>query len=189
MREAFCFVVILTGVVVMQTAAVPAYLPPVLRPDVGILAAIAVLAFGRREAALVFVFCAGFQADLFGSSRFGLLTLCYLFSSGIILLTAWRELTRGDVTAAWAGGLAGTVLAHTLYVVIGRMCGLSISSGHAAVHVASLVLAACLWGLPCAWLCGKWMRQMNVLSLQVRYKWIAAERLSAARRAKVMRAS
>jgi hypothetical protein len=75
MRNAICLTGILAAVVIAQMAIVPVILPPVLRPDLGIIVAVAVLAMGRRELGLTAFFVLGVQADLFGSARFGLLTV------------------------------------------------------------------------------------------------------------------
>jgi hypothetical protein len=187
MRTIFSLTFLLCCAVLLQVAILPAFLPPVLRPDVGILVAIAVLAFAEREAGLLAVFVLGVQADLFGSARFGLLTLCYMLAAGIILWIAWRELTRGDVLAAWIGGIAGTLLAHTLYVPLGRLCGHEIPWAQATSTWFALLISSCLWGLPVAWACGNLLYQTNMLSGPVRERWAAEARLMAARRGKIMR--
>jgi hypothetical protein len=188
MRTAFCLTFLLCCAVLLQVAVLPAFLPPVLRPDLGILISIAVLAFAEREAGLLAVFALGVQADLFGSAKFGLLTLCYMLAAGIILWIAWRELTRGDILAAWVGGIAGTILAHGLYVPLGRLCGHEIPWAQATGTWVALLISACVWGLPVAWACGNLMYQMNMQSDPVRERWAAEARLMAARRNKIMRA-
>src|SRR5438552_3278128 len=142
MRYAFCLLSLLSAAVFLGTAVFPAFVPAILRPDIGLLIGMCALAFGVREFGLIALFMLGLQADLFGSARFGLLTLCYLLAAGIILWAAWRELTRGDLLAAWIGGIAGTLLAHTFYVVMGRALGLEFHTGQAAAAVLSLLLAA-----------------------------------------------
>src|SRR5438067_4126448 len=132
----------LFAVIVAQLAVAPALLPPVLQPDIGMLAAMTMLAMGPREFGLVAVFAFGVQADLFGSARFGLLTFCYLLAAGVILLAAWRELTRGDLLSAWIGGVAGTLLAHLFYVLIGRLFGLHFAWGQVSASLTSLLVAA-----------------------------------------------
>ena len=185
MRSSACLIALIIAAVLFQTAIIPAVLPPVLRPDIGILIGVAILAFGERDFALISIFCLGLQADIFGSARFGLLTLCYLLAAGLILLVAWRELTRGDLVAAWFGGIAGTFVAHFLYVFIGRFCGLDLSWGQAFTTLRSLTISASIWGLPCAFVCGRFMARMNMLSSPVREKWAAASRHRQARRGKV----
>jgi hypothetical protein len=188
MRYAFCFATLMAAAIVLQTAVIPAWLPPVMRPDVTLLIGIAALAFTPREFALVLIFGLGVEADLFGSGRFGLLTLCYLLSTGVLLWVAWRELTRGDMLAPWIGGIMATALAHTLYIVIGRFCGLELSFAAGFATLTSLVLAALVLGLPIAWLTGQWLYLWGVLSPPVREKWIADARTAAARRGKALRA-
>jgi hypothetical protein len=114
--------------------------------------------------------------------------LCYLLSTGVILWAAWRELTRGDVLAGWIGGLAATLLAHVLYVVIARRAGFDLPWSQGLVTITGLLVGALVWGLPIAWICGKMMYRMGIASPQVREKWAAAARLSAARRGKSSRA-
>ena len=58
----------------------------VLRADLALLVGMTVLALSTREFGLTTLFVMGVQADLFGSARFGLLTLCYLLAAGVILL-------------------------------------------------------------------------------------------------------
>ena len=188
MRFAFFLVFLCISATVSQLAAFPAFVPRVLQPDVGMLMAMTVLAFARREEGLITVFAMGAQADLFGSARFGLLTVCYLIAAGLVLWAAWRELTRGDLLAPWIGGIAATALAHTLYVVLGMLCGLKVSWGPAMAAVVSLTLAACVWGLPISWFYGKLMYHFGLLSPGVRERWSVDARLAAARRGKVMRA-
>jgi hypothetical protein len=186
-RQAICVSMLLITAVLLQLAVIPSIVPPVLRPDVGMLIGMAVLAYSTREFALITLFLLGVQADLFGSARFGLLTLCYLLSAGLILWIAWRELTRGDLLAAWVGGVAGTFFAHLLYVGIGRICGLDIAWGQATATLFVLLIAGCVWGLPFAWACGNFLYAFNLLSPAVKERWAAEARLAAQRRGKVMR--
>jgi len=186
-RYAFGLLVLVAAAVVLQLAVLPAFVPALVRPDVGILLGMAALAFGPREFGLACVFALGLQADLFGSARFGLLTLCSLIAARLILWVAWRELTRGDLLAAWVGGIAGTFLAHTLYLLLGPLCGLQVRWGQASFTLLALVLGACVWGLLCAWACGRFMYRLNLTSLPVRERMAADERLGAARRGKVLR--
>jgi len=187
MRSLFCLSLFFCAAVVLQMAVFPALLPTLLRPDVGILFGIAVLAYAQRDFALACVFILGLQADLFGSERFGLLTLSYLLAAGAILWLAWRELTRGDLLAAWIGGIAGTALAHLFYVLIGKISGHDILWGQAAATWFSLVLSACVWGLPCAWLCGQFAYRTGMMDLAVHERWASEARLSASRRGKLVR--
>jgi hypothetical protein len=187
MRQVFCIVFLLLSAVLLQLVVFPTFVPPVLRPDIGMMIGMAVLAYASREFALITIFMLGVQTDLFGSARFGLLTLCYLLAAGLILWIAWRELTRGDLLAAWGGGVAGTFIAHILYVALGRLCGLEIAWGQATATLFSLFIAGCVWGLPFAWVCGNFLYYMNELSPPVRERWAAEARLAAQRRGKVMR--
>jgi hypothetical protein len=188
MKYAFCLTTMLFAVVIAQLALAPLFLPPVLQPDIGMLVAMAMLAMGPREFGLVAVFTFGLQADLFGSARFGLLTLSYLLAAGVILLAAWRELARGDLLTAWVGGVAGTLLAHSFYILIGRLFGLQIAWGQASAALTSYLIAALVWGLPCALLTGRWMFWTRTLAPMIREKWLNAARMSAARRGKLRRA-
>lgn len=174
--------------VLLQLAVFPAFVPALLRPDVGLLLGMAALAFGTRDFGLVCLFALGLQADLFGSARFGLLTFCSLAAARLILWAGWRELTRGDLLAAWVGGLAGTFLTHLFYILLGRMCGLEVPVGQAVMLLLSLLLGAVIWGLPCAWLCGGLLNFLNLFSPAVRERWAAAQRQAAARRGKTARA-
>jgi hypothetical protein len=188
MRNAICLAGLIVAVVIGQLAIVPVLLPAVLRPDLGILVAIAVLAMGRREFGLVAVFALGVQADLFGSARFGLLTVSYMLAAGVILLVTWRELTRGDLLASWLGGVAGTFLAHIFYILIGKLLHLDVIWGQSFAVLFSLMLAALLWGLPVAVVCGRWMYWTGTLSLPVREKWANEARMAAARKGKLQKA-
>ena len=188
MRYAFTLITLVVAVLIAQLALVPAFLPPVLRPDLGILVGVTVLAFGPREFGLIAIFSLGVQADLFGSAHFGVLTLAYLAAAGVILLVAWRELVRGDVLAPWIGGLAGTVLAHVFYVLFANFFGLHYVWGQVAASLSSLGIAAAVWGLPVAYLTGRWLAWTNCLSPAVRERWANEARLNAARRGKLKRA-
>jgi hypothetical protein len=179
---------LLAAAVVLQTALIPAWLPPVLRPDIALLIGVSVLAFAPREFALALLFGLGVSADLFGSARFGLLTLCYMVSAGLMLWVAWREFTRGDMLAPWIGGALATALAHILYIVLGRFAGLEVTFASGLPALTSLALAALVWGLPVAWLTGKWLALLGVVSAPVREKWQAEARIAAARRGKLLRA-
>jgi hypothetical protein len=187
-RYAFCLTTLLFAVILAQLALAPAFLPPVLQPDIGILVAMALLAMGPREFGLVAVFAFGLQADLFGSARFGLLTLSYLLAAGVMLLTAWRELTRGDLLSAWGAGVVGTLLAHLFYVLIGRLFGLHFAWGQASAVLTSFLVAALVWGLPCALIVGRWMLWTRTLTPAIREKWLNAARLNAMRKGKLRRA-
>lgn len=187
MRYGFCLLSFLVAAVLLQTAVFPALVPALFRPDVGLLIGICALAFGVREFGLIAIFTLGLQADLFGSARFGLLTLCYLLATGLILWAAWRELTRGDLLAAWVGGIAATALAHLMYIGIGRLCGYDVLWGQAFATLFALILGSILWGLPVAWACGKWLFNLNLMAPAVKERWAAELRLAAARRGKVMR--
>jgi hypothetical protein len=188
MRYGFSLSVLVAAVLIAQLAFVPAFLPPVLRPDVGILVGMTVLAFAPREVGLIAIFLLGVQADLFGSARFGVLTLSYLAAAGVVLLAAWRELARGDILAPWIGGVAGTILAHGFYVLIGKLFGLQFVWGQVIASLTALALAACVWGLPVAYLTGRWLAWTHSLEPAVRERWANEARLNAARRGKLKRA-
>ena len=187
MRGVFFAFFLVLAVIVLQTAVIPAFLPPVLRPDLGLLVGVTALAFAPQEFALPLLFALGLQADLFGSPRLGLLTLSYLLTAGLLLFSVWRELTRGDVLAAWIGGVAATLLAHLCYILIARFCGLTVGLGQACATLVSLTLAAALWGLPCAYLCGRLLFRLGLLTGASRERWAAQARLAAARKGKLQK--
>lgn len=189
MRFALFLIPLCLLAVVLQLGVFPAFMPRVLQPDVGMLLAIPVLAFAQRSHGLIAVFALGVQADLFGSGRFGLLTLCYMLAAGLILWAAWRELTRGDLLTPWVACVAGSLVANLLYVILGRVVfGLQIPYGVAFANIGCLTLAAGVWGLFSAWFCGKVMYSFGLLSPVVQEHWSVEERIAAARRGKVMRA-
>ncbi len=181
MRYVFCLIVFLLAAMVLQPALIPAFLPPVLRPDVGILIGISVLAFGTRELGLSAIFLMGVNADLLGSGRFGLLTLCYVLAAGAMQLLASRELNRGDFGAPWIACVAGTALAHGLYCAFGSVLGLAIPAGRALGETLSLGIAACVWGLPSVYLVGKVMYRLRVMSPEVQARWSNDERMEEAK--------
>jgi hypothetical protein len=186
---AFVFIIFMSAAAaILQTAVCPALLPGVLRPDICLLLGISMMAFAPRNMGLIAIFTQGVMADLFSSGRFGLLTLCYLLTAGLLLWAAWRELSDGDVLAAWIGSVLATLLAHGLYVFIGRKCGLILPVGQSFTTVLSLTLGALVWGLPVVYCCGRMMHILGVSSPEIREKWTMQARLSAARRGKSLRA-
>ena len=184
----FCFLILsfVLAAIVLQVAVFPAYIPPMLRPDFGILFGMIVLAFAPREFGLILLFAMGLQADLFGSQRFGLLTLSYLLAAGLILWFAWREFSRGDLISAWLGAVAGTALAHVSYILIGRICG-AVPAGSPWPEFISLLVAAGVWGLPAAWIIKRCMKHLGTVQPSVREAWLAADRSGSARRGKASR--
>jgi len=183
MRYVFCLVAMVMSALVLQCAILPGMVPPSLQPDVGMLLAITMLAFAPREFGLIGVFVMGMQADLFGSSRFGLLTLCYMLAAGVMLCAAWRELTRGDLVAAWFGGVIGTAIAHGMYMLLAGLLG-DAASLPSMNQIMWLVLAAAVWGLPLVWISGQWLQITGTLERNVSEKWSREARMSAARRGK-----
>lgn len=182
MRYTFCLSMLLIASLVLQAAVIPAFLPPVLRPDIGILIGIAVLSFGSREFGLSAVFLLGLNADVLGSARFGLLTLCGLLAAGAILLVAWRELNRGDFGLAFIACVAGTALTHGLYCALGNLIGSNVAFGRAVGETMSLIVAALVWGLPCIYMTGKLMYRLRVMSPEVQARWANDERMNEAHR-------
>jgi len=187
MRNAFCFIALVLTVTVLQVAVFPAFMPAVLRPDVGLLVGVAALAFAPQEFALALLFGLGVMADLFGSARFGALTLSYMLTAGVLVLSLRRELGRVDVTTAWITGIAATLIAHLLYIIIGRLCGLSVGWGAGAVTMISLLIAAAIWGLPVTFLTGRMLFRLGIVTPAARERWAAQARLAAARKGKVQR--
>lgn len=177
MTRAFCLIVLLAAALVLQAAIVPAFLPPVLRPDVALLIGIAVLSFGSMEFGLTAMFVMGASADLLGSGRFGLLTLCYLLTAGAILVTAWRELSRGDFGVPWIACVLGTAAAHGLYCALGNLIGLGLPWGRAMSDVLSLIIAACLWGFPAVYLVSRLMFRLRIMLPEVQARWANDERV------------
>jgi hypothetical protein len=184
MRYFFSIMAIVAAVTFAQLALAPAFLPPVLRPDLGILMGLAALAFAPRDFAFILLFCLGLSADLFGSARFGLLTLSYLLAAGLLLACSWRELTRGDFIPVWLLSIAGTALAHLFYIIFGRIAGLQVHWGQALAIYFSLVLSACVWGLPCAYIGGHCLRGLGILTIPVRERWARETRQRPIRRVK-----
>jgi hypothetical protein len=182
MRYAFCLAILIAACLVLQAALIPAFLPPVLRPDVCIMIGIAVLSFGSREFGLTGIFLLGINADMVGSGRFGLLTLCYLIATGAVLMTFSRELNRSDFGLPCIAGISATALAHGLYCGIGSVLGLNIGLGRAASETLSLLVAAIVWGLPCVWLTGKLMFRLRVMAPEVQARWANDERMNDAHR-------
>ncbi|HLX64724.1 MAG TPA: hypothetical protein VKX17_25865 [Planctomycetota bacterium] len=182
MRYALYLTLVFAAAVVFQTALVPAFLPPVLRPDVCLLIGIAVLSFSTIEFGLSTIFLMGLSADLLGSGRFGLLTLCYLISAGAILLAAWRDLSRGDFGVPWIACVFGTALAHALYCLIGNLIGLGIPLPRATSEVLSLAIAACVWGLPVIYVVSRGMFRLHVMLPDVQARWTNEERMHGARK-------
>lgn len=178
MRYALCLFILVATCLVLQAALIPAFLPPVLRPDVCILVGLAALAFGSYDFGLTTVFLLGLSADLVASGRFGLLTLCYLLAAGGVLLTLARELNRSDFGLPCIAGIAATVLAHGLYCGFGSLLGLNIGLGHAAAEMASRFVAAIVWGLPCVYLTGKLMFRLRVMAPEVQARWANDERMN-----------
>lgn len=178
MRHAFCLTLLIAASLILQAALIPAFLPAVLRPDVCLMIGIALLSFGSREFGLTGIFLLGLNADMVGSGRFGLLTLCYLLAAGAVLLTFSRELNRSDFGLPCIAAISATALAHGLYCGIGSVLGLGIGLGRAAGETLSLFVAAIVWSLPCIWLTGKLMFHLRVMAPEVQARWANDERMS-----------
>ena len=169
--------------IVLQTAIVPAFLPPVLRPDIALLFGIAILAFSTLRTGFIAIFAMGLSADLLGSGRFGLLTLCYVLTAGAIMLAAGREFSRGDYGIPWIACAAGTGLAHLLYCLLGNLIGLNLQWGRAMGEVLSLFIAACVWGFPVIYIVSRMMFRFRVMLPEVQARWTNDDRLHGARKA------
>lgn len=150
-------------VAVLQASFIPAVLPVGWRPDLGLLVALCSFAFLPRGAALYFLFALGVQADLFGSARFGMLTLCDL-------LTAWavlgfdRDLARGGTLGAWLAAVAGTAVAHGAYALFGAAFGMLPGFGAALSFAGERILTACIFGGAVAWIVSLYCAWMGLLS-------------------------
>lgn len=166
----------------LQSALIPAFAPRVLQPDLFVMMGLAALAFGSQEFGITALFFLGLAGDLAGAGRVGLLPLCYLVSAAFILKLSQRELTRGDLLAAWVAGLAATLLAHTLHAPLASLFGNKFELGAAAARIASLAVAACFWGLPVAYMTGSLMYKLQIMSPQVRARWSNNERTNEARK-------
>jgi hypothetical protein len=177
MRQVLCLTVLLAAAVVLQAAIVPAFLPPLVRPDVALLLGIAVVSFGTLEFGLTAMFVLGVSADLLGSGRLGLLTLCYVLTAGAILITAWRDLSRGDFGVPWIACVLGTALAHGLYCLLGNLIGLGLPWSRVAGDLLSLLIAACVWGLPAVYLVSRAMFRLRVMLPEVQARWANEERV------------
>jgi hypothetical protein len=150
---------------VAQLALLPGWLPPVLRPDLGLLIGLAGLVFLPAEAALALLFALGVQADLLGGGRFGLLTLGYL-SAAALMLSLQQELVRAGSLGAWLGAAAGTLVAHGAYVLLSPVCGAGVGASQALAALGGLLISAALFGVPVAWGCGRLWSLAGVLSPQ-----------------------
>ncbi|MEI6234090.1 MAG: hypothetical protein WCT04_13630 [Planctomycetota bacterium] len=178
MRYIFCLSLLVGAALVLQAVFVPAFLPPVLRPDVCFLIGMAVLAYGSSEMGWGALFVLGLTSDLVVSGRFGLLTLCYVLAAGAMMVVLARELSRSNFGLPCAAGVAGTVIAHGLYCAFGAFLGLNIGMGRAVGEVFSHAIAAIIWCLPCIFLTGKVMYHMRVMSPEVQARWANDERMN-----------
>lgn len=148
---------------VLQASFVPAVLPPGWRPDLGLLIGLSAFVFLPRGAVLYFLFALGFQADLFGSARFGMLTLCYLLAAWAVL-SFDRDLSRGGTLGAWLAAVAGTAVAHGAYAIFGAAFGMLPGFGAALSFAGERILAACIFGGAVAWMMGLYCAWMGLHS-------------------------
>ena len=180
--QVIALVVLCGAGLALQFALLPAFAPRVLQPDLFVLMGLSALAFGSKEFGITALFIFGLAGELAGNGRVGLLPLCYLLSAAIILKLSQRELTRGDLLAAWVAGLGATLLAHVLYAPLAGLFGNKFEFGASAARLASLAVAACFWGLPVAYLTGSLMYKFQIMSPQVRARWSNNERTHEARK-------
>jgi hypothetical protein len=155
-------------------------LPPVLRPDAALLLGMAVLALGRPDFGFVALFALGLQADLFLSARMGALTLGYLLGGVAVRVVVGREFERGEIVLAWISTTAATAIAHVLYCGIALAFGIQIVFGDAVVLIASLSLAALLWGLPVILGVGEILYRLRLLAPEIQARWSNQRRLTEA---------
>lgn len=188
MQAAFCLTLFGLLSILLQFGIVPAIAPPIVRPDFCLLFALAALVMGPREFGLVCVFLLGFVADMFGSARFGLLTLSYLLAAGALMGLTGKDMVRGD---SWLGALvaiAGTLLAHGAYVFISRLMGLDMPWTRAGAQMLGLGLGALLVSLPVMFLTGKLFFRIGMMDGAERETWLVRERALAAQRRRAVRA-
>lgn len=167
MRLTLWLALLLLVLGVLQAALLPALLPPAWRPDLGLLAGLAALAFLKPEAAVVWIFALGVQSDVLGSERLGLLTFGYL-AAAWVLLSNQGALQRGGVRAAWAGAVLGTALAHGTYVLLGQLAGISSELQDGLLAAGARTAAAVLWGAPVAWVLGACLARLELLAPEAR---------------------
>lgn len=182
MQAVFCMTLFAILSVVLQFGVVPAVAPPLIRPDFCLIFALAALVMGPREFGLVCVFLLGFVADMFGSSRFGLLTLSYLISAGALMGLTGKDMVRGDPLLGALVAIAGTLLAHGAYILIGRTIGLDLSWARAGAQMLGLGLGGALVALPLMYLTGKLFFRMGMMDGAERETWLLRDRASAAQR-------
>lgn len=188
MQAVFCLTLFSILSVVLQFGVVPAVAPPLIRPDFCLIFALAALVMGPREFGLVCVFLLGFVADMFGSSRFGLLTLSYLLAAGTVMGITGKDMVRGDTLMGALLAIAGTLLAHGAYVLIGRTIGLDLPWTRAGAQLLGLAIGGALVAMPIMYITGKLFFRIGMMDGAERETWLVRERASAAQRRRAARA-
>lgn len=141
-------------------------LPRYLHVDLGLLLGVCGVAFLRCEAALIFLFALGVQADVLGSGRLGLLTIGYLLVGGLAMGIE-RELHASGWRAVALASIAGTFLVHGLYFWISAVSSFSVGWLSGARMWLELTLAAAVWAFPLTWLLWKTWAWTRMLSPEV----------------------
>lgn len=188
MREVFCFLLLSISAIVLQMGACPAVLPPLVRPDLFLLIGFAALLMGPYDFGLACLFAMGLCADLFGSSRFGLLTMSYLLTAGVLMAGLGRESVRGDTLLGAVVALVGTLIAHGIYVLLSRLTDQPVPLPRAGAQLAGLAIAAAVFSLPILYATGKLFFKTGMMSGAARDAWAQKERVAKASKRRVARA-
>lgn len=174
--------ILTTAATLTQAAFIPAFLPRVLQPDIFLLVGITVLAYGSKELGLTALFILGLAADLLGNGRLGLTPLSYLFAATFITRFWMRDFARGDLIAAWLGVIGATFLSQLLYIPLSALFTPKLELGPALGKSASLLVAACVWGLPAVYATGKLLFKFRIMSPPVLARWTNDQRTTDANR-------
>lgn len=188
MREAFCFVLFSISAIVLQMGLAPAVLPSIVRPDLFLLIGLAALLMGPYEFGLACIFAMGLCADLFGSARFGMLTMSYLLTAGILVAGLGKESVRGDTLLGGLVAVIGTVLAHGIYILLSRLTDQPVPLPRAGAQLIGLAIAATVFCLPILYATGKLFFKTGMMTGAARDAWLQKERVAQARKRRTARA-
>ena len=162
MRTFFLLGILVIGAAILQAGILTPLLPPWICPELGLLLALASVAFLPPEVALPFVFAMGFQADLQGTMRFGALTFSYLLAAGA-LLELRRLLARGGIPAVWAATIAGTAVTHGCYLLLGRLLGGQLTFAEGLHETGTRIVSAAIFGGVSAYFMRRWLLWWDLL--------------------------